>query len=383
MRFTTVVRGERNILSGHAPHLSRLEHEGKRLWPAQNSEERMKRHVTLLALLLAGSAILWTTPAYATFPGRNGRIAFLVWPDIYTMSPDGSDVKQLTKLGPDWGVLWESWSPDGAQIVFAKIRFSPDFLGQLWLMNADGSNQHLLLAEAGFREERPSFTPDGRSVIFTRCRLDLPDTCALYRIDVAGGGPTAKTNFELGIGDLDGHYSADGSLAFISVARNGIHCAVYLGGDSPANPRRITPAALSAQEPDWSPDSRKLAFSTHCADFQNQEIWVVSAEDQTLRRLTKNGDDYFAGPRDFSPSWSPEGDAIVFERDAPDLLSSSIMIMKADGTGCRTLVTLPRSLRPRRSVADRTHRSLTGLAKHRLEEIEDGGALPQWGVAPR
>ena len=110
---------------------------------------------------------------------------------------------------------------------------------------------------------------------------------------------------------------------------------------------------------------------------------MVSAEDQTLRRLTKNGDDYFAGPRDFSPSWSPEGDAIVFERDAPDLLSSSIMIMKADGTGCRTLVTLPRSLRPQRSVDDRTHRSLTGLAKHRLKEIEEGGALPQWGVAPR
>lgn len=54
-------------------------------------------------------------------------------------------------------------------------------------------------------------------MIFTRCRLDLPDTCALYQIDVSGGGLTAITNFDLGISDLDGKYSASGSLAFIGV----------------------------------------------------------------------------------------------------------------------------------------------------------------------
>ena len=44
--------------------------------------------------------ILWLTiPAHATFPGKNGRIAFLIPPDAYTMNPDGSDVRQLTKLG--------------------------------------------------------------------------------------------------------------------------------------------------------------------------------------------------------------------------------------------------------------------------------------------
>ena len=66
-------------------------------------------------------------------------------------------------------------------------------------------------------------------MIFTRCRLDLPDTCALYQIDVNGGGPTAITNFELGIVDLHGKYSATGTLAFIGVAREGIFCAIYLG----------------------------------------------------------------------------------------------------------------------------------------------------------
>jgi len=37
-------------------------------------------------------------------------------------------------------------------------------------MNADGSNQHLLLSEDTFNNERPTFAPDGRSIVFS---LDL------------------------------------------------------------------------------------------------------------------------------------------------------------------------------------------------------------------
>src|SRR5215831_9136974 len=88
-------------------------------------------------------------PAYATFPGKNGRIAFVLGPDIYTMNPDGSDVRQLTNLG-EKAAFWEWWSPDGKQIVFNI--FSPPFFnaGEIWLMNADGSNQHLVLKEENF-----------------------------------------------------------------------------------------------------------------------------------------------------------------------------------------------------------------------------------------
>jgi len=340
----------------------------------------MKSRITFLALSLVASLILLTGRASATFPGKNGRIAFVQWPDIFTMNPDGSDVRQLTNLGPDSGAYWQSWSPNGKQIVFTEFR-PPDFLGQLWLMNADGSNQHLLLAEPDFRSERPSFTPDGNSVIFTRCRLDLPDTCALYEIKVSGGNPTAVTNFELGISDLDGKYSPSGSLAFTSVARDGIHCAIYLGGDSPSGPSAITPAALWAQAADWSPDGQKLAFSTHNCNPQNQEIWVVNADGKALNRLTKNGDDYFAGPHDFTPSWSPQGDAIVFERDAPDFSNFSIVIMKADGSSSKKLFTLRPSLRTNSSLDNSIRGSGNTGAKRRLKVIKEGGGLPQWGAA--
>jgi Tol biopolymer transport system component len=340
----------------------------------------MNTKVTLVVSCFLWFLTLSPGVASATYPGQNGRIAFVQGPDIYTMNPDGSDVRQLTNLGPDSDSFWESWSPDGKQIVFNEYR-PPDFRGQLWLMNADGSNQHLLLADADFNDESASFTPDGSSVIFTRCQLVRKDTCALYQIAVTGGDPTAIIDFELGIGEKNGKYSASGSLALISVDREGIICAIYR--DSPSGLNRITPASLSAQQPDWSPDGETLAFATHCANPQNEEIWVVNAESKALRRLTRNGDDYFNGPHDFHPSWSPQGDAIVFQRGAPDRSSSDIVVMKADGSGSRRLLTLRPSAHMQRTSGNTMHESGRDVSRRRLQQIEEGGGLPQWGVATR
>src|SRR5215831_1292618 len=147
---------------------------------------------TMWSLILTTSvvaALLCSAiPAHATFPGKNGRIAFVLCPDTYTMNPDGSDVRQLTNLGPDNAASWESWSPDGKLIVFSEFT-APDFTGQLWLMNSDGRHQHLLLAEPGIMEVRASFSPDGKSIVFSRGRHINPDGGApmiveIYRIGV-------------------------------------------------------------------------------------------------------------------------------------------------------------------------------------------------------
>jgi len=172
---------------------------------------------SLLIVATIGMVLILILPASATFPGKNGRIAFVAGPDIYTMNPDGSEVRQLTNLGPDNGAFWESWSPDGKQIVFNEYR-APDFLGQLWIMNGDGSNQRLLLADTDFDDERPSFSPDGNSVVFSRCRLDI-EACALFRMAIDGSNIAAITDLELGIQDYSPHYSSENKLSFTGVSR--------------------------------------------------------------------------------------------------------------------------------------------------------------------
>ena len=62
---------------------------------------------------------------------------------IWTVAPDGSDLTQLTHGDPGNPSFEPDWSPDGRQIVFAH--FLPHgFFTQLVVMNADGSDAHVI-----------------------------------------------------------------------------------------------------------------------------------------------------------------------------------------------------------------------------------------------
>ena len=91
-----------------------------------------------------------------------GRMAFMSMRSgsrsIYTASLDGSDVVMLTD-----GVI-AAWSPDGAKIAYSKDGGGGDL--DLWLMNADGSDQRQLTDRDG-AEMWPTWSPDGSRVAFT------------------------------------------------------------------------------------------------------------------------------------------------------------------------------------------------------------------------
>lgn len=101
--------------------------------------------------------------------------------DIYTMNVDGSDVRQLTNLPGYDGGPW--WSPDGKRIVYrayhpsdsAELADYRSLLRQrivrpskmeLWVMNADGSDQRQI-THLGGANFGPSWTHDGRRIIFS------------------------------------------------------------------------------------------------------------------------------------------------------------------------------------------------------------------------
>jgi Tol biopolymer transport system component len=176
----------------------------------------MIKWITAIAVLPTLLAAL-AGPAWASFPGRNGRIAFIQGPDIYTMNADGSDVRQLTSLGPSNSAFYEAWSPDGLQLIF--VEFPPGAPTQIWVMNADGSNQHQLFSDPLYNDFDPTFSPDGKEVVFTRCQLT--GNCAIYRVEADGTGMTAVTNFDPNpdVSDIEPVYSPDGRRSRLPASR--------------------------------------------------------------------------------------------------------------------------------------------------------------------
>jgi len=101
--------------------------------------------------------------------------------DIYTMNVDGSDIRRLTTTPGYDGGPW--WSPDGKKIVYrahhpkdpTELKQYQELLKQglirpskveLFVMNADGSNQQQITALGG-ANFGPSWSPDGKQIIFS------------------------------------------------------------------------------------------------------------------------------------------------------------------------------------------------------------------------
>ena len=324
----------------------------------------------IFSVLLLTVALGGLSSAESDRDGRS-RIAFIQGADVYSMKPDGTDVRQLTHVGANTSALWASWSPDAKQLVFAE--FPPSGPSQLWLMKADGSKQRQIFTDS-LDDSFPSFSPNGSHIAFTRCKTDFSQ-CAISRIRTDGTGMTAITEFQLGLFDIAPVYSPDGeTIAFGGFNRGGVLGAIYLMEADGTEVRRLTPTEIGAQQPFWSPDGENIAFQSHCCNPQNNEIWTINRNGNELTRLTgtpASDLDIPVAHYNQQPSWSPRGNAIVFGQYLPSSNSSSIFVTNADGSECNQVRVLPASP-VRMETSDSKKR------RQALRQIEKGGSDPRW-----
>ena len=100
----------------------------------------------------------------------SSRIAFTSDVDgtyeIYSMEADGSDVQQLTFTNPPVQHVGPKFSPDGTLLLYASDvdEASPDLFQDLWVMPADGGPGTRLTTGLDNQEGR-SWSPDGTQIV--------------------------------------------------------------------------------------------------------------------------------------------------------------------------------------------------------------------------
>lgn len=98
---------------------------------------------------------------------------------LYIMSANGGDARRISFGDGRYGT--PVWSPRGDLIAFTKQNAGRFHIG---VMRTDGSEERLLTAS--FLDEGPTWSPNGRVLMFMRETQGAAGTSSLYSVDISG-----------------------------------------------------------------------------------------------------------------------------------------------------------------------------------------------------
>ncbi|MGA9426410.1 MAG: hypothetical protein WBV33_15120 [Terracidiphilus sp.] len=145
---------------------------------------------------------------FVTFTNDAKTVAYVTYPEgiLWRANGDGTDPLQLTS--PPVYPKSLRWSPDGTKILF--VDRTPKGTNGVYILAADGGAPRLVLPNDTENETDPSWSPDGKKIVYSTCpTLGASTKCDLRILDLAAEKVALIPGSE---GLVTPHWSPDGKF---------------------------------------------------------------------------------------------------------------------------------------------------------------------------
>jgi Tol biopolymer transport system component len=252
---------------------------------------------------------------------------------IFLLSVETGDKRRLTSSPAEYiGDVGPRFSPDGKTLAF--LRSSSTLSADIYVLPVTPDGRSLGDPRRLTHDDRSIFagdwTADGRRIVYSS---DQPVSINLWTIPASGGTPERLT--------VGGENASDLSVSRVGsrlvYQRDVVDLNIWRIPGPSSYDRKSVPSRLIAstqvdEEPQFSPDGKRIAFTSSRSG--SYEVWICDREGRNPVQLTSSN-----GPQLGSPRWSPDSRWIAF--DSPKEGNSDIYVISADGGQQRRLTSGP------------------------------------------
>jgi tol-pal system beta propeller repeat protein TolB len=227
------------------------------------------------------------------------KIAFIDGTKLKIVDSDGANERTLPTVG---AALSPSWHPSGRYIVYCDADDRGTRIAQFDLRTM---KTQLLAASSRGLNITPVYTKDGKSIVWA----SGGDSPAELMLASANGNDSSSVPFvgRSGFETTSPSFSPDGKQ-IVFMSPRPLTPQLYIMNVDGTGLRLQTPVVVGKRSyrtgPDWSPAGDKIAFQQQAGDFQ---VWVIGVKDRVMTQLTNEGENE-------DPSWAPDGRHLAITR---------------------------------------------------------------------